>query len=172
MRWTTKVMLLIVVMQQCIPAVLARHCALPQDKGNTVRGIDEVGPIVIGNGTDRSKKESEVRNYLRTHWRERRLGRLIAIWTSKEGRTSKTAYVIEKDEHGVWTLSVTTQWPQTEGSGPKHDPVKYRVYAVRRIEPRHDGQAPAIFVSDDERRSGDTYRLIFYDEQGNETGGV
>jgi hypothetical protein len=171
-RTVAELLLLILILLQGKADALAGLSTLQQDKGNTVQGADEAGPFVIGNGRDRSKKESDVRDFLWSHWRQRRSGHFVATWISKEGRTSNTTYVCEKDEHGVWSLVVTTEWPPTEGNNPTHDAVKFRVYAVRRIEPRHDGQSPATFISDEERRSGDTYRLVFFDEKGKETGGV
>jgi len=136
---------------------------------------DQAGPYVITNsdintGKDR-KKNAEIRSFIWEHWREKKPGRLVVKRYSKEGIPGTSTIVLDPDGKGAWSMRVSTHWPPTKGSTPEHDQSEYRVYVVRRIEPRHDGQSPATFIQDEAIRLGDTYWLVFYDEKGRETGG-
>jgi hypothetical protein len=141
-------------------------------KAHTVQGLAQAGPIVIGNGKDRSKKEAEVRDFLWTRWRQHRSGRLLAIWISKEGSRATTSYTLESDRNRTWTLKVKTSWPTQSGAASEHDRVQFTVYAIRRIEPRRDGQSAAVFIPEGESLPGDEYWLVFYGKDGKEIGGV
>jgi hypothetical protein len=138
----------------------------------TIQVVDRAGPYVIGNDKDRSKTEADVRDFIWSHWQEHRPGILRAIWTSKEGAHANTTYCLEPDRNGVWSLSVKTDWPLRKDTDRQHESVQFRVYSIRRIEPRRDGQSPAVFIPDGEVRPGNAYWLVFYDKSGKETGGV
>jgi hypothetical protein len=130
---------------------------------------DKAGPYVITNrDATTGEKDAQIRSFLWEHWRDHRRGRLIEKRYSKEGVPATTTFVIEPDERGVWALRVTRRWPPTKGSTPEHDRAEYRVYSIKRIQPRRDSRSPVIFFSDGEKRSGNTYWLVFYDEKGKE----
>ena len=133
---------------------------------------DRAGPYVIETlDKNRERKNGEIRDFIWSHWRQRRRGRLHEITYSKEGVAAETVFVIAPDEKGVWTLKMTTQWPSTSGVGSEHKHAEYTAYSVRRIEPRHDGQSPAVFIPEDKPGKGDSYWLVFYDLQYKEIGG-
>ena len=144
-----------------------------QGQGTKISEQDLGGPYVIETlDRNRAKKEGEIRDFIWTHWHQKRSGRLVATWYSKEGVPAETAYVLENDEKGVWSMKVTMQWPPERGSDPEHNRSEYRVYSVRRIEPRHDGQSPAVFIPDDKSTQGASYWLVFYSLQHKKTGGL
>jgi len=145
---------------------------LSQNHEQEAQRTDEAGPYVIGNEKDRSKKVADVRGFLWEHWREHRPGRVLVTWISKEGRQANTIYLLENDERGAWSLRVTIQRPSSKGGSPNHDSVEYIAYSIRRIEPRHDGKSPAVFIADNDSRLGSAYWLVFFDAKGNETAGV
>ena len=137
---------------------------------------DQAGPYVITNDdhlTGKSaRKDAEIRRFLWDQWRWHRMGKLVETRYSKEGVPCTTTFVLEPDDKGRWTVAVESRWPPGKGSTPEHDHSEYRVYSVRRIEPRHDGQSPAVFIPDEAERSADSYRLVFYNERAKETGGL
>lgn len=116
------------------------------------------------------KKAAKIRSFIWQHWRERRPGSLTVTSFSLEGVRSETAFIIERDEHGAWSIRVTIERPTLKGTTAEH--AGSRAHSVQRIEPRHDGQSPAKFIPEEQKRSADTYRLIFYDEKGKEVGGT
>lgn len=141
-------------------------------QGSIVQGVDLAGPYVIGNDEDRPKNEAHVRDFLWSHWLQHERGRITVIWISKEGRRATTTYSLEPDPRGLWNLKVTTLWPRRKGTDPQHNSIQFRVYSIRRIEPRRDGQSAAVFIPEGEKRSGTAYWLVFYDKDAKETGGV
>jgi hypothetical protein len=166
-------MILVISISQSVVGEFPPSAALFQDQGTKIRKQDQSGPYVIETlDRNRAKKEAEIRDFIWSHWRQKRSGRLVATWYSKEGVPAETAYVLEPDEKGVWSMKVTMQSPPARGSDPEHDRSEYRVYSVRRIEPRHDGQSPAVFIPDDKSRQGESYWLVFYSLQHKKTGGL
>jgi hypothetical protein len=163
---------LLLAILSCIGVAIQGHSLSEQTPGNGQSGVDQAGPYVIGYDKDHSKNVAEVRDFLWRHWREHRPGRLLATWISLEGRSTETVYVVGNDENGVWSLKVTKEWPDAGSQTSPRSRVESKVYRIRRIKPRHDGQSPAIFLPDDEPRSAERYRLVFFDEKGNEVGGV
>ena len=169
MRWFAKVFLCMAVLQGM--GNVSAACLVPgRGQGQENQVDDKPGPYVIGNEKDRSKKEAEVRSYLWHHWRQRIPGRLVVTWISKEGQESNATYVLEPDDHGTWRIETTWERPGLKSMTAGRS--KVRAYDVRRIEVRHDGQSPAKFIPEKGDRSGETYRLVFYDAKGEEVGGV
>ena len=141
----------------------------PQAQTGANSDEDRAGPYVITNqDANTGVKDAQIRTFLWEHWRNHRRGRLVEKRYSKEGIPASTTFVIEPNNEGAWSLLVVTHWPPTKGSTPEHNQTEYRAFSVRRIEPHRDPQLPAIFVSDEETRAGDTYWLVFYDQKGKE----
>jgi hypothetical protein len=141
--------------------------------GQQIDSEDHAGPVVIKTvDKDREKKNGEIRSFVWRHWYQRRRGLLVEKTYSKEGVPATTTFILEPDQQGVWTLRVKTQWPPSKGSNPEHDRTEYRVYSVRRIRRHQDAQSSTAFIPDEELQSGESYRLLFYDDKGNDVGGI
>jgi hypothetical protein len=111
-----------------------------------------------------AEKVAEIREIIWRHWRQRKIGSLMEERYSKEGEPTKTTFTFGNDHAGVWSLLVARHWPKMKGADEAHTRVEYRVYAVRRIGDRNED------VPEDAVRSGSTFRLVFYDVNGIETG--
>jgi len=142
----------------------------PETKGQQ----DDAGPYVVTNADiisgSASKKMAEVRTFLWEHWSKRKLGHLQLTLFSKEGVATNTTYEIEPDEHGTWSLKVSLDRPSLKGTTSEHS--EYRTYTVRRTASTHDQQSPVTLIPETEIRTGDAYRLVFYDEKDKKVGVV
>jgi hypothetical protein len=136
------------------------------------REEDKAGPYVItSRDAATGLKDAQIRMFLWEHWHNRWRGRLIEKRYSKEGVPATTSYTIAPDEKGIWSVLVVTHWPVTRGSTPEHNYAEFRVFSIRRIEPRPDASSAPVFISDEQRLSGKSYWLVFYDEKGKEING-
>jgi hypothetical protein len=137
--------------------------------------MDRADPYVITNrdfDTGKTSQEfAEIRTFLWDHWRQHRCGRLSERSYSKEGEPIDTVFVIEPDQDGRWTIRITSTRPQTKGASPEYSRRKYTAYEVRRLGLHKAGSLEGKFIPEEEVLGGDTYRLVFYDIQGKETGG-
>ena len=141
-----------------------------QDQGPRIIEQDQGGPYVIETlDKNRKKKEGEIRELIWNHWRQKR-GRLVATWYSKEGVPSETTFVVEEGRQGTKSLKVTINCPTLKGTTAEH--TEYRAYVVKRIALRHGAQAPNVVIPENEKESGERYRLVFYNEKQKEIGGV
>jgi hypothetical protein len=124
---------------------------------------------VTNNDIDTGKyreKNGEIRDFIWQHWQQRQIGCLTERRYSKEGVPATTTFTFQNDQANVWTLLVESRWPRTKGADEGHSHIEYRVYSVRRTGPyNHE-------IPDEEKRQGITYRLVFYDAKGAETGGL
>lgn len=161
-----KTILLLVTMVQTLNAVSAdrfavqnsARIALEQKSGPS-------GPYVIGNDANRSENEARVRDFLWSHWRQHRAGRLAVTWISKEGVSSNTTFVLENDEHGIWNIRVAIDRPTFTDPRQRH--VEYRVYAVVRVEkPGDNWQGSYVGIPDDAVAPGNTFLLLLKDANG------
>lgn len=112
------------------------------------------------------EKNGEIRDFIWQHWQQRQIGCLTERRYSKEGVPATTTFTFQNDQANVWTLLVESRWPRTRGADEAHSHIEYRVYSIRRTGPyNHE-------IPDEEKRRGITYRLVFYDAKGAETGGL
>src|SRR5260370_37553784 len=80
---------------------------------------DRAGPYVIGHEDAASgKKAAEIRSFIWKHWREHQRGSVAVTGYSLEGVRSETTFVLEPDEHGLWSIRVRTEWPPLNGPAP------------------------------------------------------
>jgi hypothetical protein len=171
-----KATLILSLLLAATPICMFYQSSSPKQEPEYSNQAGQAGPFVITNNdylTGKNvHKDAEIRAFLWDHWRQRKPGKLVETRYSKEGVPATTTFILEPDTKGHWTIAVERRWPPRRGSTPEHDHTEYRVYSIRRIEPRNGGQSPAAFIADDAVRPGDRYWLVFYDEQGKETGGV
>ncbi len=167
MNFTSTVCLVIVL----LPGVVVRSAASARESASARNQEDKAGPYVIETlDKDREKKTGEIRSYIWGHWRDRQRGRLVARLFNKEGVASDVTYTLDPDEHGVWSLKVSIERPTFQGTNAAHS--EYKAYSIERIEPRRDGQSDLVKIPEQETRSGETFRLVFYDENGKKISGI
>jgi len=147
---------------------------LPQSAGSDRQERDTSGPYVVTNediltGKD-GEKIAQVRTFLWEHWSKRKLGHMELTLFSKEGTASNISYEVEPDQSGRWSLKVTIERPTLKGTTMEH--AQYRAYSIKRIASRHDEKPTHLFVPEKEERTGDQYRLAFYDTKNKKIGGV
>jgi len=119
---------------------------------------------------DREKKLGTIRELIWSHWQQREVGQVVATWLSKEGDQSDCTFAIETDERGERNLLVTIKRPKLKGTTMEH--VEYTASRIRRVDLRTRGSSEPTYVPEGEERPGSSYRLVFYDENGKEKGGV
>jgi hypothetical protein len=154
-----------------LPGVVVRSTASARDSTPVRNQGDEAGPYVIETlDKDRVKKTGEIRSYIWGHWSDRQRGRLVARWFSKEGVASDVIYILDPDERGVCSLKVSIERPTLKGTNAAHS--EYKAYSIERIELRREGQSESVKIPEQETRSGETFQLVFYDENGKKISGV
>jgi hypothetical protein len=150
-----------VMMLQVIPGVSRSRSVLLQSTGHSTQAVNQSDDYVIGNNKDRSKQQGEVRNFLWSHWQQHRTGQLNVTWVSKEGVPSRSRFVLEYDERGVWSIRVTIDRPTLKDSQDAH--TEYRVYSVQRVTVEGGPEAKIV---DDAQVPGTAYVLVLKDADG------
>jgi hypothetical protein len=165
---------LVAVMLVLGSGVGAHGAQLPTGNSEGKNQKDLAGPYVVTNNdmltAKGGQKIGEVRTFLWEHWSGHKLGHLELTLFSKEGVATNTTFEIEPDEHGVWSLRVTIDRPTLKGTSAGHS--EYRSYSVRRTVPRNDRSSPLVSIPETEKRTGDAYRLAFFDEKDEKVGGI
>ena len=72
---------------------------------------EKAGPFAVGADLPRPARQAvmaQIRAFLLDHWRGRRLGHLLANFGGPDGRTEATAFYVEPDAAGAWTITLET----------------------------------------------------------------
>jgi hypothetical protein len=166
MKSTTAVILAIVVLHAGAASTSTPLTSMPQGEGLKKQATEQVGPYVIGNNSDRSKQEAEVRTFLWDHWREHRAARVSVTWISKEGAQSNSVFLLEDDQDGAWSIQVTIDRPTSKDS--RHGHTEYRVNSVQRVKvPDANWQGTYDNIADDVHVPGNAFLLVLKDANGN-----
>jgi hypothetical protein len=148
------------VAMQVAPTASAPGSAPPRAEGQTIQGTDQADAYVIGNDKGRTKVLGEVRDFLWNRWQQHRAGQLKVTWISKEGESSDSKFVLEYDDHGVWSIGVTIDRPALKDSPNAH--TEYRIYSVQRVKlPGADAD-----IRDVAQVPGTAFLLVLKDADG------
>jgi hypothetical protein len=148
------------VVTQVAPAASAHRSAPPRAEEHTIQEADQAGPYVIGNDKGRTKVLGEVRDFLWNRWQQHRAGQLEVTWISKEGEPSNSKFVLEYDDHRVWSIEVTIDRPALKDSPNAH--TEYRIYSVQRAKlPGADAD-----IRDVAQVPGTAFLLVLKDADG------
>lgn len=135
--------------------------AVQMDEGTKAQEIDQAGPYLIGNNKDRSKTVAEVREFLWRHWQQRRPGKLVATWHSKEGVPTKVTYVFEYDDGGVWSMR------ETDCRSTPKDQTEFRIYSIQRVKiPGPTWQGTYDSIADDAQIPGTAFLFLIRGPNG------
>lgn len=151
---------------------LMRSSPLQQAKMRNLARYDKAGPYTIELRLDaqaRSNIEANVREFLWSHWHQRRLGHVAVTRYSKEGEPSTSSYFIEPDERGVWHIAVKigrTLVDRGDSKSQRYESVEYEAYSVERIEVPKGGLTQSAVIPEREARTPQSYRLALKDERG------
>jgi len=151
-------------------AIWNHHPLLQQPRDLSL--YDKAGPYVISLNLDaqsRDKMESDAREFLWSHWHQRRLGHVMVTQYSKEGEPSTSSYFVEPDQKGIWHIAVKIERTlvEREGSKSQHqESVEYKAYLVERIEVPKDGLTARVSIPEGEMRSPQSYLLALKDKTG------
>jgi hypothetical protein len=143
-----------------------------QTEMRDLSGYDRAGPYTIELRLEtqaRNRLEAEIREFLWSHWHQRRLGHVTVTQYSKEGERSTSSYFIEPDEKGAWHIAVKIDRTLVERGGSKSqrsESLEYKAYVVERVDVPKDGLTQGVAIPEGEMRQPQSYRLALKDEKG------
>ncbi len=146
--------------------------SIQQTQMRDLSRYDKAGPYTIELELDtqaRNKLEAEIREFLWSHWHQRRLGHVTVTQYSKEGEPSTSSYDIEPDEKGAWHIAVKIDRTLVDRGGSKSrrsELVEYEAYAIERVEVPQHGLTQGAVIPEGEMRTPQSYRLALKDEKG------
>lgn len=133
---------------------------------------DKAGPYVISMNLDaqsRNRMESDARNFLWSHWHQRRRGHVMVTQYSKEGEPSISSYFIEPQNEGVWQVVVRVERTLTDRNNSKLKRfvvVEYQTDRVERIQVPKDRLGSSVIIPEGEERPAEAYRLVLKNKEG------
>lgn len=139
-----------------------------------VDAYEKAGPYEHDRLSDRSLLADQIareREWLWTHWTEKRLGLLMYISYSREGDRAEFFYFVESDKDGRWRVAVRIERVAGDRVNLHCDHFSeytYSAFAVTRVERHADAQGKHALVPVEEKRSSNDYFLILADKDGKE----
>jgi hypothetical protein len=146
------------------PGLIVQDKCFGQQARRNTAAYDKAGPYSIDNEPPFEKRErmaGEIRSFLWEHWKERRLGVLRAVFFSIEGDHTSSKFFVEPDSSGHWRITVVSQTVISallpKGRKPRRENTDDEYDLIDRVDAKGDSSSPSI--SEEERRSPETYRL-------------
>jgi hypothetical protein len=141
------------------------------EKKRDLSRYETVGPFVepvLLRASERAKIDAKLRKFLWNHWQRRTLGVAAITVYSKEGAPSTTNYFIEPDTSNNWRIAIEIERTRLDRIAGKavRESDNFEAYSVERVEPAKDGMTPRTVISEKERRSSDSYRLLLRGHEG------
>lgn len=137
---------------------------------------DIAGPYILKDTPNRDAREmieAEIREFIWSHWRERKLGRFTATFYNVEGERSNHQVFVEPARDGRWGVLINTRRilftrrPKRGRTIPVTSQVLYQI--VERIETR-TAFAAVVVIADQQQRDPRSYLLRLRDiEKKNES---
>jgi hypothetical protein len=130
--------------------------AFAQEQRRDLSDYDVIGPykiMKIVSGPDTDRLEGQIRDFLWTHWRQRRRGAVVATHQYVEGAV-RTSYFVEPDPQGHWAVVEHTDYPFLPRTAPK----QFSCSKLERVEPDRL-HLPLIPIADSEQRLPEAYLL-------------
>ena len=128
---------------------------------------DQAGPYEIRPGANRDA--TAVREFIWTHWRDRRKGRLTVTEYGKEGQVSHLSYFVEPYQAQQWRVLIDIEMDfQSKRAAGKtfHEEHRLEATAIQRIEPPADGLSPRTVIPPTADRSPESFRLALNGADG------
>ena len=124
---------------------------------------EKFGPYTVNLLEDSSKVDAELRSFLWSHWRERRLGyAIVTKYTVEEARPFKAKYFVEpEDGDGRWHIKL--EWEVRKGH--YHKSGKFVGVSVERMAIDSRGRKTGETIPDNEARPASSYVLLLKDKR-------
>jgi hypothetical protein len=137
-----------------------------------IDAYEKAGPYEherLPGGSPSSDQFAKEREWLWSHWTEKRLGLLMYVSYSIEGDRAAFFYFVEPDKGGRWRMGVKIERVDGDRAnlGCDHFSIyTYSSYAVSRVEKRADSQGYHAPVPIEEKRNPNEYFLLLADKDG------
>jgi hypothetical protein len=156
-----------------VSTIVLAFCSVTAD-ARDLHQYDLAGPYSLHRSSRQAEElpiiEAEIRSFLWTRWRKKRLAHMALVQYSLEGRPTRTWYYLEPDKKGDWHLLIDediTLAAINPASGEHlREAHQYAGSVLERIDPLNREDKSARVIPETESREPESYILRIRDASG------